>query len=351
MLALPAEHGVQLRVDEPREQRVPRPQREGGLAPALGGLRVLDRRRDRGVEDLGGHPARVLRLAGRAVVDLLQHARHRDQERRAQLAEPLDDRRGVGLVRDGDALVEAVDLEDPGQHVGERQEDQGVGARRHRDVEPLVEGGDDPAEPAVYDLAALGPAGGPRGVDEAAQVVVAGGGRALLDGGVRHVLPLGDEGVDRAVAEDEDVALPLGVGGERAAQLVVLHHGEAGARIGEDPVALVRRRGLVDRHAHRAGGPDGPGQQRPVVTGVAHDHDAVRGLDAPRHQALGHRLHLVEELGARDVLPPPVRVLAHGRALRVVLRVVEEDAREVGHRQRPGGGGRRELGGRHLCVL
>ena len=115
------------------------------------------------------------------VVDLLEHARDRDQERRVDLGQALDDLRRVGLVGHGDALVEAGHLEDAGQHVGQREEDQGAAVGDERVLQALLDGDDDTTEAAVHDLAALGVAGGAGGVDDRAGVLVARRERGLLD--------------------------------------------------------------------------------------------------------------------------------------------------------------------------
>ena len=63
-----------------------------------------------------------------------------------------------------------------------------------------------------------------------------------------------------------------------------------------DPADLLRRRGLVDGHAERAGRPAGEVEQGPLVAGAGHDRDAVAGLDAARDEALGHGGDLGGEL-------------------------------------------------------
>ena len=67
--------------------------------------------------------------------------------------------------------------------------------------------------------------------------------------------------------------------------------------------------GLVDRHRHRAGGPDGEVDEGPLVAGPAHQGDPVAGVDAGGDQALGQRDDLGAELRRRSrrstrALPP-----------------------------------------------
>ena len=108
--------------------------------------------------------------------------------------------------------------------------------------------------------------------------------------------------------------------------------GEEGprARVGQDPFDLLGRRRLVDRHGHRARGPDGVVDQRPLVPGVRHQRDPVSGLDARRDQSLGHRRHLVLELARGHVVPGPGGILAaeHHR-LRLFGGPAEHDVGEV----------------------
>ena len=71
--------------------------------------------------------------------------------------------------------LDAADLDDPGEDVGERQEEQRGGSASSSGVEERVELGDGHGqlehEVAVGEHAALGPAGRARGVDEGGQVV------------------------------------------------------------------------------------------------------------------------------------------------------------------------------------
>src|SRR5699024_1007097 len=109
------------------------------------------------------------------------------EERRVDLSETLDDLGGVRLVRHGDALVEAGDLQDAGEDVRQREEDEGAAVGDERLLEALVDRRDHAAEAAVQDLAALGAPRGAGRVDQAAQVVETGGERGLLEPGVADV--------------------------------------------------------------------------------------------------------------------------------------------------------------------
>ena len=84
----------------------------------------------------------------------------------------------------------------------------------------------------------------------------------------------------------------------------------ARGRVGQDPLGLLGRGGLVDRHHDRADGPQRVVDQRPLVAGVRHERHPVAGRDAGRDEPLGERVHLVPELLGGDVPPAAGAVLA-----------------------------------------
>ena len=108
-----------------------------------------------------------------------------------------------------------------------------------------------------------------------------------------------------------------------------LHHAGHRARVGEDPGHLIGAGGLVDRHGHRAGRPDGVVEQGPLVPGLAHQADPGAGLDPGRDQAAGHRQHLVAELPAGDL--GPAVPLTHRRGVGRVPGTPGELHRVRGH--------------------
>ena len=260
------------------------------------------------------------------------------------LAEALDDLRGVRLVGNGDPLVEAGHFEDAGQDVGERQEDQGPAVGDECLFETLLHRHHDAAEATVDDLAALGVAGGSGGVDDRARVVVTGregGGLEVLIGHTGS--GLGELG-HQVVLDDQDVALPLGLRREDLAKLKVLDDGQRGTGVGEDPVALRRRGGLVDRDGDGTDDPGAPGEEGPLVAGVAHDGDAVAGLDALGDEALRYALNLFQVLGAGDLVPVTADAAQHGDVVRGLLGILEHEPTEVLDRERFGGGRCGEFG-------
>ena len=78
---------------------------------------------------------------------------------------------------------------------------------------------------------------------------------------------------------------------------------EVDVRVDEDVGDLVDGAGLVDGHGDEAGRPAREVEERPLVAGAAHDRDPVAGLEAPRDEAGGERVHLVVELARRDGAP------------------------------------------------
>ncbi len=246
------------------------------------------------------------------VEDLLEDARDREDEgglEGRQLGEQVLD---VGAVPEPRACLDAADLDDPREHVGERQEQQGGGALG---LEEPFELGDRDAqlvlEVVVGEHAALGPPGRAGGVDQRREVVRARRRTAFLE------LRVADAGAeppdlgDRPTLERPDVG-ELGQApahGPDAGQVGrVLHHDRPRPGVREDPLDLLLRRRLVDRHGRRAGEPDRVVEQGPLVARARDQGHPVAGLDAGRDQALRHGRHLVEEGRTGDVRPSSVGV-------------------------------------------
>ena len=173
VLALAAEGGPQLAVDEPVEDAVLGPDGEAGAA-ALEAARPGDGDVGGPVEDLAA-PVGDGSLRG-GVEHLLEDARDGEDEGRPEGGEVVEQVLDVGRVAHPDAGLDAADLDDPGEDVGERQEQQRGGAfallsgRREQRVE-LVDGdGELEHEVAVGEHAALGASGGARGVDQGGEV-------------------------------------------------------------------------------------------------------------------------------------------------------------------------------------
>ena len=163
---------------------------EGDLA-RLNLLRVLDGGIGRKREDLS--LALGIGLADSPVVDLLEYARNREHPGRTHHLEFLEEVGDPVRVVDLAALVDASDLHQPGEDVGEGQEHQG----RRLGVDNLVGDALDlagrPHEVAHRQHASLGPSGGAGGVDEGRKVVL--GDRS---GAVHHLLVrIGGSGLDQ----------------------------------------------------------------------------------------------------------------------------------------------------------
>jgi hypothetical protein len=234
------------------------------------------------------------------------------------------------VAQDGTGL-QAANLDYPGKRVRERQEQQG---RAPRDLEHLGERALDRVacvgeQVEVGDLAALGAAGGARGVDDRGQVRRRASGPALPELLVGDIARVQGQAV-RVVDHPEVVQ-----GGDRADQVRVragLGERGPGPGVGQDPVDLLGRGGLVDRDRDRAGGPDRVVDQGPFVPRARHQRDPVAGLDARGHEALGQGRHLVAELPGGDVVPAAVsagRRLAHDHRARVLAGAREDHIGEA----------------------
>ena len=306
--------------------------------PVVQGLAVGDRRAGRPAEDRA--LAVGLRLLLGAVVNLLEDPRDREQEGGAEGGQVGQQVRDVGRMPDDDAVLDTADLDDPGQHVRQRQEEQ---RRAPGHAEDLRAGraavADLGQHVAVRQLAALGPPGGTRRVDDGGQVAGGGGGYALAHHVVTHGLTVGGQGVQagglaaRLLRRPADGrgrqpgldAPDMFQGTEPVAQpgndpLVRhgLHEDRLGAGVAHDPLDLLGRGCLVDRHADRACGPDRVVDDRPLVPRAGHQADPVAGSDPGGDQPLGQGRHLIAELADRDVLPASC---AAGAAQRDLLRI------------------------------
>jgi hypothetical protein len=105
------------------------------------------------------------------VVDLLEHPRHREDERGAealQLGDEVLDVRGVAELR---ARLDRADLDEPGEGVRQRQEQQRRGAVVEEVVQLRDRVGDVGEHVAVGEHAALGTPGRTAGIDDRGEVV------------------------------------------------------------------------------------------------------------------------------------------------------------------------------------
>ena len=247
--ALPAERGPQLAEHELVEQGVLQAQDEAGAA-RVEGLAVGDGRRLGHVEDPA--LAVVVRLDLGAVVDLLEHARHREQEVGLEAGQLGGQLLRVGEVADRVAVLHRGALDDAGEDVRQREEQQRRVPGLHEVRERVGDGAHLEQQVAVGDLAALGAARGARGVDQRREVVGVHRRPALLQRRVVDARAGVAQGAHRAVgAVDLPDVLELG---ELLAQvlddgavLVGLDDHALGAGVGQAPLDLVGRRGLVDR--------------------------------------------------------------------------------------------------------
>ena len=119
-------------------------------------------------------------------------------------------------------------------------------------------------------------------------------------------LPGGLQVVERAFVEGPDVTQLRRGRLERlepGAMLRGLEDDRGRSGVGEEPLELVRRGGLVDGHGDRADVPERVVHERPLVAGPRQQRHAVTGLDPGGDQALGDAAHLLVERERGDVLP------------------------------------------------
>ena len=103
-----------------------------------------------------------------------------------------------------------------------------------------------------------------------------------------------------------------------------------GARVAHDPLDLVGRGRLVDRHGDRTGRPDRVVEDRPLVPRARHQAHPVTDGNPGRDQPLGQRRHLVAKFAGGDVLPGPgAGAAAQGDLLRLVSGAPGHDLGEI----------------------
>ncbi len=203
---------------------------------------------------------------------------------------------------------------------------------------------------AVREHAALRRPGGAGGVDVEAVVVERHAGHALVHGpcgrpvGAAAELVEADGAIEVAGREGHDRVEGGEVvtyGADLGELLLVLDEHRARLRVVEHVVALLRRVGLVDRHAGRAGGQDAEAGVGPLGAAVAEDRDLVAWLDAELDQPGGDGPDLVGQLGIVDVHPFVADLVAQRGA---VGELRSGGERQIRHRARAGarlGGGER----------
>ena len=207
------------------------------------------------------------------------------------------------------AGAHGADLHDPGEHVGQRQEEQRRGVLVEEVVERLHRDRQLEHEVAVGEHAALGAPRGPGGVHQRRQRARTRRPSPLLELGVRDGDAARRQPVDGALVEAPEG--PLDPGGGPAllhpgAVLGRLDDRDGRAGVAQDPADLLAGRGVVDRDGHGAGEPDRVVEEGPLVAGPRQQHDPVAGADAGGEQALGDAADLREELDGGDVVPAVV---------------------------------------------
>jgi hypothetical protein len=157
-----------------------------------------------GAEDLA--LAAGLGLLLRRVVDLLEDARHGQQERRLEGAERRKELLRVGLVPGLDAGVDVEDRDEAREDVRRRDEQQGGGAGVFTTSSSAFAELREFDEVAVREHAALRASRRPRGVDERRDVGADGEVATTLDLLIGDIDTAGAQGVEGAGCHRPDVA-------------------------------------------------------------------------------------------------------------------------------------------------
>ncbi len=123
--------------------------------------------------------------------------------------------------------------------------------------------------------APLGPAGGPRGVDERGEIVGAHPRDPLPHDVVGQAGALGDQLLDRPIVDLQNSGETRSGIRESRGVLRPLDDRQDRSGVLHDPLDLFGRRGVVDRYGHRAGGPDREVEQGPLESGRREQNDAV----------------------------------------------------------------------------
>ena len=232
-------------------------------------------------------------------------------------------------------LVNAAIGDGPGQHVRQRQEHQHLLALVQQRREAGLGAADLVQQVGMGQLAALGPAGGARGVDQGGRV----GGLHGRQPGVEFAASTGaarlGERVERGGAGPLD-AQHLAQRGQLGGELLDL----VGVRVGfgedqhragvlEHEPHLLGGAGLVDRHGDRAGGQDREVEDRPFVAGRREQCHPVAGLDAFGDQTQCRRTDLVRHLCAGHIRPRAVDEALRDHVVGIFALVGEHGADDV----------------------
>ena len=267
-------------------------------------------------------------------MNLLVHARHGGQDRRAHLGKRLGDARDVGDQRDRRAAERSGLMGKPGVTVRHREEQEHDVARVLQSFDHAGRGGD---EVAVREHAALrGPRGSGR-VDQRREVV-------LLDRlglQVPGQAAVGLELVEPVEGDDLPQRRQRAADGDEFPRLLlVLGKGEHRLGVGQHVLALLRRARRVEADDDGADRHHRPVEQDPLEPRARQHRHAIALANAARQQPMRERVDpfgrlvprhrppavvlLLEICGpvgrAADDVAPELRRCAHVRIVELALR-------------------------------
>ena len=285
-----------------------------------------------------GLNARIGRLSSSGIAHLFKDAWHTQNDVRAGAGE-LDGNGGKvrPVVLGGTAHGHRNGYR-AGKDVRQWQEGQGMAARDGKDTNGIGAQAAGLGQPiAVGEDAALGAAGGTRGINQGGQVI----GGSGLDAGVDllrgHAAALELEGVNGRGVDFQyaaqlrrralEVGLAIFLQNQVFYQFGVLAgfcNGQHCAGVLNNPTHLGGGGRWVDRHGGGSRGPDGKIQKGPLIAGSRDESDAVPLLHAKGDKPLGYFKDLIDEFFARYIDPLVICWAGKHDAVRTLLRGVHQ---------------------------
>ena len=209
-------------------------------------------------------------------------------------------------------FVNARDGDRAGQHVRQRQEHQHPLALVQQRREARLGAADLVQQVGMGELAALGPAGGSRGVDQRRGIGGLDAGQPVVELLRRRPIARPRRARRERPCPSRRCAAPCAgrAARRRAARCCRRarrsRRRPAPRRSRQHEPHLFGRAGLIDRHGDRADRQDREVQDRPLVAGRRKDRDPVAGLNALGDQTQCRRTDLIGDLRAGDIRPSAV---------------------------------------------
>ncbi len=270
-----------------------------------------------------------LSVRQRGIEDLLEDTGHTEDERGTEAAHGVGELRQIRLVGEQRTVADGQDLDEPGEDVRLRQEQQAAHIRVENAGDLVTSGLGGLHEVRMREHAALGLSGGAGSVDDRRHGIGADLGSGCFELLIADGLAgLGEIGESAFVPDPQGRFIPSGGLGRRPhpiGMLALCDEPASDIGVGEHPAELALRRGVVERHGDSTGVPDGIVAERPLVGGGAEDRDPVTDFHAQGDEPLRGRLDLCEEFGRGQFVPTVSVGLGDQRAAGVLSDCAEED--------------------------